>query len=167
MGLGLQYHRRYPTRSRNGADHKVPKENFSLNWTGPFKVLTVGSCSAVDTPDAHPLGDKLLYLDLPSNLSGPAANPRVSGARCKPCANPYDADDMPRHLAIGLTQDVLHAFGTKAPPYHVTTNDVFTPPILIGVSKMTGHQCVRGRGGAISVSDGTHWKGIFRPTSER
>ena len=52
-------------------------------------------------------------------------------ARYKPCANPYDADDIPRHLPAGLTQYVLHAFATKSPPYHVTTDDVSTPPIQL------------------------------------
>ena len=130
---------------RKGADNKVLNEKLSLNWTGPFKIVTVGPSSAADTPDGRPLGDKLLYLDLPSNLSGPAAKPRVTVARCKPCANPYDADDIPRHLPAGLTRYVVHAFAIKSPPYHVTTDDVFTPPILIDVAKITGHQCVRGQ----------------------
>ena len=62
---------------RKGADNKVLKEKLSLNWTGPFKVIAVGPSSAADTPDGRPLGDKLQYLDLPSNLSGPATKPRV------------------------------------------------------------------------------------------
>ena len=152
---------------RKAADNKVLKEKLSLNWAGPFKILAVGPASAANTPDGRPLGDKLLYLDLPSNLSGPAAKPRVTVARCKPCDNPYDADDIPRYLPAGLTQYVLHAFATKLPPYHVTTDDVSTPPILIDVAKITGHQCVRGRGGAIAVLYETHWNGILRPTCER
>ena len=88
-------------------------------------------------------------------------------ARCKPCANPYDADDIPRHLPAGLAQYVLHAFATKSPPYHVTTDDVSTPPVLIDVAKITGHQCVRVRGGAIAVLYETHWNGILRLTWER
>ena len=125
---------------RKGADNKVLKEKLSLNWTGPFKIIAVGPAPAADTPDGRPLGDKLLYLDLPSNLSGPAAKPRVTVARCKPCANPYDADNIPRHLPARPTQYVLHAFATKSPPYHVTTDDVSSPPILIDVAKITGHQ---------------------------
>ena len=78
--------------SRENADYKVVKKKLSLNWTGPFEILSVGPCLATDTPDGRPLGDKLLYLDLPTNLSGPAAKPRVTMIRCKPCANPYDAD---------------------------------------------------------------------------
>ena len=152
---------------RKGADSKVLKEKLSLNWTGPFKIIAVGPAPADDIPDGRPLGDKLLYLDLPSNLSGPAAKPRVTVARCKPCTNPYDADDTPRHLPAGLTQYVLHTLATKSPPYHVTTDDVSTPPILIDVAKITGHQCVRGRGGAIAVLYETHWNGILRPTWER
>ena len=117
--------------SRKNADYKVLKEKLFLNWTVPFKILAVGPCSVADTPDSRPLGDKLLYLDLPTNLSGLTAKPRVTVTRCKPCTNPYDADDMPRHLPAGLTQYVLHAFATKSPPYHVTTDDVSTPPTLM------------------------------------
>ena len=138
-----------------------------LNWTGPFKILAVGPYPAADTPDGRPLGDKLLYLDLPSNLSGPAAKPRVTVARCKPFANPYDANDILRHLPAGLTQYVFHAFATKSPPYHVTTDDVSAPPTLIDVAKITGQQCVRGRGGTIAVLHETHWNVILRPTWER
>ena len=125
--------------TRKGADNNVFKEKLPLNWTGPFKILAVGPCSAADTPDGHPLRDKLLYLDLPSNLSGPAAKPRVTVARCKPCANPYDADDLPRHLPADLTQYALHAFATNSTPYHVTTDDVSTSPILIDIAKITAH----------------------------
>ena len=150
---------------RKSADNKALKEKLSLNWTGPFKILAIGPSSAADTPDGRPLGDKLLYLDLPSNLSGPAAKPRVTVARCKPCANPYDADDIPRHLPAGLTQYVLHAFAAKSPSYHVPTDDVSTP--LNRCHYITGHQCVRGRGGATAVSYETHWNGILRPTWER
>ena len=52
-------------------------------------------------------------------------------------------------------------------PYHVTTDDIATPPVLIDVTKITGHQCVRGRGGAIAVRYETHWDSILRPTWER
>ena len=100
-------------------------------------------------------------------MSGPATKPRVTVVRCKPCANPYDTSDMPRHLPAGLTQYVLHTLATKSPPYHVTTDDVATPPILLDVTKTTGHQCVRGRGGAIAVLYEIHWDGLLRPTWER
>ena len=64
-------------------------------------------------------------------------------------------------------QYVLHAFATKSPPYHDTTDGISTPPILINVAKITGHQCVRGRGGATTVLYENHWKGTLVPTSER
>ena len=152
---------------RKGADMKVLKEKLSFNWTDPFKIIAVDPSPTHSQPDGRPLGDKLLYLDLPSNMSGPAAKPGVTVVRCKPCANPYDADDMPRHLPAGLIQYILQTFTTKSPPYHVTTDDVATPPILLDVAKITGHQCVRGRGGAIAVLYGTHWDGLLRPTWER
>ena len=74
---------------------------------------------------------------------------------------------MPRHLPAGLTQYVLHAFATKSPLYHITTDGVATPPTFLDVSKITGHQCVRGRGGAIAVLYETHWDGLLHPTWER
>ena len=111
---------------RKGADNKVFKEKLSLNWTGPFKIIAVGPSSTADTPDGRPLGDKLLHFDLPSNLSGSAAKPRVTVARCKPCVSPYDADDIPWHLPAGLTQYVLHAFATSR--LHTTSPRVTSTP---------------------------------------
>ena len=81
-------------------DAKVPKAKLALNWTGPYKVLTVGLCSSADTPDGSPLGDNL-YLDLPSDLPGSHARRRVAIERCKPCANPHDSSDMPKYLPAG------------------------------------------------------------------
>ena len=51
-------------------DAKVLKAKLALNWTGPYKVLDVGPCSSMETPDGSPLGDNLFYLDLLSDLSG-------------------------------------------------------------------------------------------------
>ena len=70
-------------------------------------------------------------------------------SRCKPCANPYNTDDTPRHLPA------------------VITDDIATPPILIDVAKTTGPQCVRGQGGPIVVLYGAHWDALFRPTWKR
>ena len=147
---------------RKGVNNKVLKDTLSFNWTGSFKIVAVGSSPGANQLDGHSLGDKLLYLDLPSNLSGLAAKPRVTVARCKSCGNPYGADDRPRHVPAGVTQNVLHVF---APPsYHVTTDDIATPPILMDFTKITCHQCVRGRGGAIAILYETHWGGLLRPT---
>ena len=74
---------------------------------------------------------------------------------------------MPKHLPAVLTQYVLHAFATKSLPYHVTTDDIATPPILISVAKIPCHQCVRGRGGAIAILYETHWDSLLRPSWER
>ena len=65
-------------------DAKV-EVKIALNWTGSYKVLAVGPCSSADTPDGSPLGDNLLYLDLPSGLPGSDARRRVAIERCKPC----------------------------------------------------------------------------------
>ena len=91
-------------------DAKVLKAKLALNWTGPYKVLAVGPCSAAETPDGSPLGSNLLYLDLPSDLPGSDARRRVAIERCKPCANPHDSGDMPKYLLAGLTQYVLNKF---------------------------------------------------------
>lgn len=132
--------------------------------TRPFKVLAVGPYSAADIPDGRTLGDKLMELDLPSNLADRANNLRVAVACYKPCANPYD---MPRSLPRNIKQYVVHTFVAKAPPYHVTTDVVSTPPILIKVANITGHQYVRNRGHTVVVLYETHRKGISRPTRQR
>ena len=59
-------------------DAKVLKAQHTLNWTGPYKVPAVGPCSSAETPDGSPLGDNLLYLDLPSDLPGSHARRRVA-----------------------------------------------------------------------------------------
>ena len=82
--------------AKAGTDAKVLKTKFVLNWTGPYKILAVGPCSSSDTPDGCPLGDKLLYLDLPTDMPGAGAHRRVSVERCKPCTNPHDGGHMPK-----------------------------------------------------------------------
>ncbi|CAB1118826.1 unnamed protein product [Ectocarpus sp. CCAP 1310/34] len=108
-------------------DQQVLKAKFALSWSGPYKVLALGPGSADATPDGRPLAHKLLYLDLPSDLSGPAARCRVSVLRCKPCRNPYETDDLPQSLPAELSRYVLHSFGDKCPPFHVTADDVSVP----------------------------------------
>ena len=142
---------------------KVPKAELALNWTGPYKVLPVGPCSAAETPDGSPLGSNLLYLDLPSDLPGSDARRRVAIERCKPCANPHDSGDLP----AGLTQYVLNKSSKKSPAYHVTQDDVSTPLERLEVEQMTGDQSVRGRGGVIAVLYKTHWTGLSEPSWER
>ena len=55
---------------KENTDAKVLKAKLALNWTGPHKILAVGACFAVETPDGSPLGKNLLFLDLPSDLPG-------------------------------------------------------------------------------------------------
>ena len=107
-------------------DAKVLKAKLALNWTGPYKVLALGPCSAAETLDGSPLGNNLLYLDIPSDLPSSDARRRVANERCKPCANLHDSGDMPKHLPAGLTQYVLKC-STKSPPYHVSQDDVRLP----------------------------------------
>ena len=87
--------------AKAGTDAKVLKTKFALNLTGPYKILANDPCPSSDTPDGSPLGDKLLYLDLPADVPGADAHRRVSVERCKPCANPHDRGDMPKYLPMG------------------------------------------------------------------
>ena len=148
-------------------DAKVLKAKLAFNWTGPYKVLAVGPCSAAETPDGSPLGSNLLYLDLPSDPPGSNAHRRVAIERCKPCANPYDSGNMPKYLPAGLTQYVLNNVSKKSPPYHVTQDDISTPLQPLQGEQITGHQSVRARGGFIAVLNKTHWAGLSEPSLVR
>ena len=84
--------------AKKGTDATVLKTKLSLNWIGPFKILAVGPIPTSDSPGGRPLHDKLLYLDLPCDLPRCDSKCRVSVVRCKPCRNPDDTDDIPKHL---------------------------------------------------------------------
>lgn len=58
-------------------DAKVVKTKLSLNRTRPYTVLAVGVFSSADTSDSPPFGDRLLYLDTPSDMPGADAHRRV------------------------------------------------------------------------------------------
>ena len=59
---------------RSGTDDKGLKISCpSLLWTGSFKILAVGA--SAKAPDGKPLADKLLYLDLPSDM--PTRIPKI------------------------------------------------------------------------------------------
>ena len=76
-------------------DAKVREAKLALSWTAPYEIVTVGPCSAAETPDGWPLESNLLYLALPSDLPGSDARRRVAIERCKPCTNPHDSGDIP------------------------------------------------------------------------
>ena len=82
-------------------DAKVLEAKLALNWTGPYKVLAVGPCSAAETPDGSPLGSNLLYLDLPSDLPGSDARRRVAIERCNPVPTPTTAGTCPNTYRRG------------------------------------------------------------------
>lgn len=102
----------------------VLKTNVPLNWCVPFKILAVGPASASDTPDNRPLHDRLFFLDLPFGPPGRDSKSRISVKRCKPSRSPDDTTDLPKCLHVDLTTYVLTASAAKAPPYHVTVDDV-------------------------------------------
>ena len=101
MSLQLIVHHRQGVNANT--DTRVLKAKLPFNRQGPCQALAVGPCSSADTPDGSPLGDNLLYLDLPSDLPGSDARWRVAMGHCKPCANPHDGNDMPKYLPAGLT----------------------------------------------------------------
>ena len=147
---------------RNGSQGKAIDQ-----LDGSFQVLGVGPSLSDSTPDGRLLAAKLLYLDLPNDMSGPDAYCRVSVARCKPCTNPHDTTDLPRYNPTGLIQYVLNNYTTNPPPFHVTADDVSVPVERLEVDKISSHRSIRGRGGAIAVLYETHWKGLLRPSWER
>ena len=74
---------------------------------------------------------------------------------------------MPKYLPVGLTQYVLNTFFKKPSRYHVTQDDVSAPLQRLEAEKMTGHQSVRGRSGAIALIYKTHWVGLCEPSWEQ
>ena len=60
--------------AKTETDAKVLKATLSLTWTDRYKVLAVGPCHPADTPDCSPLGAKLLYLYIPSDMPGADAH---------------------------------------------------------------------------------------------
>ena len=107
--MGVQY-------DFQDTDAKVLKSTLKLNWTEPYKVLVVGPCSSAYTPDCSPLGAKLLYLDLPSDMPGANARRGVPVQRCKPCTNPHDNGDMRSYSPARLTRYALNNFSPEIPP---------------------------------------------------
>ena len=99
-------------------------------------------------------------------MPGRDSKHRVSVLRCKPCRNPDDIDDLPKHLPANLTKYVLSSFSTKSPPFHVTFDDISPPPERLEVDQISGHQLVRGRGGVLAVMYETHWAGLLSPSWE-
>ena len=150
---------------RTNASPLVSK--LSFNWTGPFKVLQVGPASYA--PDGRPVGDKLLYLDMPSSNRGLETKPRVSVMRCKPCTNPHDDRDRPVHLPSGLTSYVLTHSALKSPPFHATAMDVESDNRMerVELDTISAHRFVRDRGGKIAVMYEVRWKGFARTSWER
>ena len=107
----------------------------------------MGPAPASDTPDNRPLHDKLLFLDLPSDLLGRNCKRRVSVERCKPCQNPDDISGIPTYLPSDLTQYVLNSFSAKSLPFHVTlrSRDTHSFAAVVGSSRSytrpTGPDC--------------------------
>ena len=78
LGVGVKTAPTIRQGVKRYTDAKVLKAKLSLKWTSPYKVLADGLCSSADSPDGSPLGAKLLFLDLPSDMPGADAHRRVS-----------------------------------------------------------------------------------------
>ena len=154
--MGVQYGGHHPPGSEARQGRQGSQGQTLPQLDGPLQSPRGGPCSSADTPDGSPVGAKLLYLDLPSDMPGADARRRVSVQRCKPCANPPDRGDMPKYFPVGLTQYMLNNFSKKFPPHHVTQDDVSTTLQRLEEEKITGHQSVRGRGGVTAVMYETH-----------
>ena len=138
---------------------------LSLNWTGPYKILIVGT--GIRPDDGRSVADKTLYLDLPTDMPGRDQKKRVSVDRGIMCHNPSDDSDIPKYLPAGLSKYVLHSFTDKSPPFHPTTENVVKSGIPVDVEKIIEHQLVRGHGGKLAVMYETHWEGLSSITWER
>lgn len=100
-------------QTRGKDDERVLQWKFCLDWTGPFKVLHVGSSEA--DPEGKSIGDNLLHLDLSSELRRVHAKRRMFLMRCEPRVNLYDGDDRPRHLPAVFFWHVLSSILWKLP----------------------------------------------------
>ena len=88
------------------------KTKISLNWIRSVNILAVSPAPASGVPDNRPLYDKLLFLDISSDLPGRDSNRRVSVERCKPCRIPDETNEMLKYLPSDLTKYVLNFFTT-------------------------------------------------------
>ena len=140
---------------------------LSLNWTGLFQILQVGP--SISSPNGHPVGDTLLYLEIPSQIFGSNSKPRVLVMRCEPCVRPDNTGDRPVHLPAGLTEYFLTRFAAKSPPFHVTADDVGYDGRVqrVELDSITAHCFVCGRGGNLSVMYEARWTGLSRRSWER
>lgn len=46
----------------------ILKAKLSLNWTGPFKLVTIVPSHSDFAPDGRPLAAKFLHINLPHNM---------------------------------------------------------------------------------------------------
>lgn len=67
--------------ARKTTDGAVLEAKVSLNWTGPFKIRAAGPSES--SPEGCPLGHKLVFLDLHSDMQGENSQNRDSVARSK------------------------------------------------------------------------------------
>lgn len=65
---------------------------------------------------------------------------------------------------LALSTRSSTAIPPTRPPFHITSNDVSTPPRRLTVASISGHQVIRGRGGVIAVLYKTHWNSLLCPS---
>ena len=148
-----------------------PQKSFALIsklancWTGPYKVLFVGSGK---TDNGREVGPKLILLEVRTDEPGREINARVSIQICKKCFNPHDGETPARFLPWALSNYVLNEYSELSPPFHLTAEDVNTELDTHRVTpcKITKHRLTRGLGGTIAVQYFTHWDSLVRPSWE-
>ena len=124
-------HHHLPRReSRNGRENFQNQTFAQLGGSSKQESCCLSLLFKRHTRRLPPLLLLNLYcaqLDLPSDVPGADAHRRVFVARCNPCANPRDSDNMTRYLLAGLTQCVPSNFNKKLTPCHISQHDVSAP----------------------------------------
>ena len=171
FAVGCEYAIRLPPSAKARRRTRTPRSSTpssrSTGWTP-----TVSSQLALLPPPtprtALPWVLSSYILDLPSDMPGSD----VVGAFRYNASSPAPT---PTTMAWRNTEvltsrvDAIRAqqFLEDSTPYHVTQEDVSTPPQRFEQEKITGHQSVRGRGGIITVMYETDWAGLCKPSWER
>lgn len=163
MDMGLQHTVKplWPVHVQ-GHRETTPSSRKRFRRTGPVTTKFLRLDRLQQWPDGPSLHDTFLYLDLPSDFSGPDTKRRISGVRSIACRSPQGNNDMQKYLPANVKMYELNSwlYAAKSPPYHVTTDKI---PASIGhleVEQISGHQLARCRGGGLALYE-THWRGLL------
>ena len=106
---------------------KVLKATLSLRWTGASRILAVGPSPSDSTPNGRPLAARLLYMDVPNNMSGADTHGRVSGSPLQ-TQHQSTRHNRPSPIPSRWTKPMgPNNYTAKSPPFHVTEDEVSVP----------------------------------------